>query len=54
MKDLCGVVKKVVKWYYWSEEEAEALKLVSGLVLDYQWDSSGYSIMLRAIQEKFI
>ena len=46
--------KKGGQGFYWSEEEAEALKLVSGLVLDYQWDSSGYSIMLRAIQEKFI
>ena len=35
--------------FYWSEEEAGALKMVSGLVLDYQWDSSGYSIMLHAI-----
>jgi len=34
---------------YWSEEETGALKMVSGLVLDYQWDSSEYSIMLHAI-----
>jgi len=40
--------------FYWTEEEVGALKMFSGLVLDYQWDSSGYSIMLRAIQQKFV
>lgn len=39
--------------YHWSDEEANALKMVSNLVLDYQWDSAGYSIMLRALQNNF-
>ena len=40
--------------FYWSEEESKALKMVSNLVLDNGWDSSGYSIMLRAIQKALI
>ena len=40
--------------YYWSEEEAAALKMVSNLVFKYQWDSSGYAFMMRAIQCHFI
>ena len=37
---------------YWSKEEADALKSLSDYVLEMGWESSGYSIMLRNIQNK--
>ena len=37
---------------YWSKEEAEALNSLSDYILDMGWESSGYSIMIRNIQNK--
>lgn len=37
---------------HWTEKEAEGLKYVGNLVLDKDWDSSGYGFMMRFIQTK--
>ena len=37
---------------HWTEKEAEGLKYVGNLVLDKNWDSSGYGFMMRFIQTK--
>ncbi len=37
---------------YWSKDEAEALTSLSDYVLEMGWESSGYSMMLRNIQNK--
>ena len=35
---------------WWSEKEYKAVNVVSNLVLDYDWDSSGYGYMMRLIE----
>tara|TARA_B110000263_G_scaffold196373_1_gene174931 strand:- start:86 stop:382 length:297 start_codon:yes stop_codon:yes gene_type:complete len=36
---------------WWTEEEAIAVKLIGNKVLDYDWDSSGYGMMMRMVQD---
>jgi hypothetical protein len=37
---------------YWTDEESNGLKVIRDLVLDKEWDSSGYGLMMRKIQQK--
>ena len=39
---------------YWTESELKALKLVSTMILNLQWESSGLALMLRKLQKNFI
>jgi hypothetical protein len=39
---------------HFTELEAKALNEISGMVLKYGWESSGYAIMLRKIQDKIL
>ncbi len=38
------------KGQYWTQDEADGLKDIGNLVLDNDWDSSGYGFMMRKIQ----
>ena len=46
----CGFMWTTTEW--WTEEEGEAIEIVSNKVLEYDWDSSGYGYMMRVIQGK--
>lgn len=37
---------------YWTKAESDALKYIGNLVLDKDWDSSGYGLMMRKIQRQ--
>ena len=37
---------------YWTLDEARGLKVIGNLVLDKGWDSSGYGLMMRHVQQK--
>ena len=39
---------------HWNYEEATALKELTNLVLNLGWDSSGFGIMMRNIQSKYL
>ena len=45
----CGFMWTSSDW--WTEEEAIAVKLIGNKVLDYDWDSSGYGMMMRMVQD---
>jgi len=45
-----GFMWTTTEW--WTQEEGEAIEIVSNKVLDYGWDSSGYGYMMRVIQDK--
>ena len=46
----CGFMWTPTEW--WTPEQAKALKIISNKVLDLGWDSSGYGMMMRMIQDK--
>ena len=46
----CGFMWTTTEW--WTQEEGEAIEIVSNKVLEYDWDSSGYGYMMRVIQAK--
>ena len=46
----CGSEGGKGKW--WTEQEANGLKDIGDKVLELGWDSSGYGIMLRMVQQE--
>ena len=39
---------------WWTPSERVAVNFVSNLVLDYNWDSSGYGYMMRRVQAEIM
>ena len=46
----CGFMWTSTEW--WTPQQLNALNIINKKVLDLEWDSSGYGIMMRAIQHK--
>lgn len=46
----CGFMWTSSEW--WTQKQQEALEIISNKVLDLGWDSSGYGIMMRMIQNE--
>ena len=46
----CGFMWTSTEW--WTPEQLNALNIINKKVLDFGWESSGYGIMMRTIQNK--